>query len=144
MADTEKRAKQVAALPIHTSSDGAVDVLVVTSRDTGRWIIPKGWPIKGKKPWEAAAQEAYEEAGVSGVAETKPIGTYKYDKWMSKSESIRCTVSVYVLSVDKKHKNWPEAGERRRRWLPPERAAKRVLEPELKAILMDLAKKAAA
>lgn len=140
----EQRADQVAAVPIHIGPDGEIEVLVVTSRDTGRWIVPKGWPIKDKKPWEAAAQEAFEEAGVSGTMSNTPLGTYKYDKWVSKNESIPCLVTVYAMAVDKKHKSWPEDDERRRRWLSPERAAKRVIEPELKAILLGLEKKLAA
>ncbi|MCB1493607.1 MAG: NUDIX hydrolase [Rhodobiaceae bacterium] len=143
-SESKKREKQVAALPVHVSEEGEVTVLVITSRDTGRWIIPKGWRMSGKKDCEAAAREAYEEAGVTGTIDKTPIGTYDYDKWISEKKSIPCRVCVYVLHVEKKHKNWPENDERRRRWLSPEKAAKRVLEPELKGLLLGLGNRKAA
>ncbi|HEX2018774.1 MAG TPA: NUDIX hydrolase, partial [Aurantimonas sp.] len=74
-----KRRKQFAALPFRTDADG-VEVLLVTSRDTGRWVIPKGWPMKNRRPHRAAAIEAFEEAGVVGKASKVPMGTYDYDK----------------------------------------------------------------
>lgn len=137
-------AHQVAALPVHAAADGSLEVLLVTSRDTGRWIIPKGWPMKGISDSEAAATEAFEEAGVSGKIAKRPLGSYRYDKVLSENESLPCKVSVFLLTVEKRHKKWPENDERRRRWLDPDRAARRVIEPELKAIILDLKKKNAA
>ena len=66
---------QVAALPVK-GKPGKYRVLLVTSRETRRWIIPKGWPMKGRKDHEAAAQEALEEAGVTGHVHKHPMGAY--------------------------------------------------------------------
>ena len=87
---------QVAALPLKVGDDGIMRVLFLTSRETRRWVIPKGWPMKGRKPHEAAAQEALEEAGVIGQAAKKPIGTYTYFKRREAHFDV-CRVDVYVL-----------------------------------------------
>ena len=89
---------QVAALPLRTGSDGTLQVLLVTSRETRRWVIPKGWPMKGLKPYEAAAQEALEEAGLKGHVEEKPVGTYTYFKRCEAHFAI-CDVDVYRREV---------------------------------------------
>lgn len=139
MADTEKRAKQVAALPIHTSSDGAVDVLVVTSRDTGRWIIPKGWPIDGLDGAGTALQEAWEEAGVrEAKAKKEPVGHFTYDKVLKDGSVEAVLTSVYHLRVTKLLDDFPEVDQRQRSWVTPKIAAERVGEPELKALLRHL------
>jgi 8-oxo-dGTP pyrophosphatase MutT (NUDIX family) len=91
-------------------------VLLITSRDTRRWIIPKGWPIKGLEPGEAAAREAYEEAGVHGRVE-RPLGHYVYDKYSAgRQVSYPCEVQVYPLAVRRQSKDWPEARERQAQW----------------------------
>ena len=75
---TSKRIRQqVGALPYRTIDKGKVELLLITSRDTGRWLIPKGWPMTGVKDYDAAAQEAWEEAGVVGPVRRKPIGSYR-------------------------------------------------------------------
>ena len=89
---------QVAALPLTIGEDGVTRVLLLTSRETKRWVIPKGWPMKGRKPYEAAAQEALEEAGVTGQAKKKPIGTYTYFKRREAHFDV-CRVDVYLLVV---------------------------------------------
>ena len=84
-------------------------MLLVTSRETKRWLIPKGWPIKGKKPHKAAAQEAEEEAGVKGEIKNKPLGYYDY--WKRRAEHFDlCRVKVYPLEVSKQLKTWREKG----------------------------------
>lgn len=112
-------------------------VLLVTSRDSGRWIIPKGWPIRGLASSQAAVQEAWEEAGVKdGTATPDPIGSYAYDKTMG--SGLPVPVETLVYSVDVKHDlatDFPEAGERQRRWVTPNEAANLVDEPQLKSIL---------
>jgi len=113
---------QHGALPYRIRPDGGVEVLLVTTRGTRRWIMPKGWPIKGLKPAKSAAREAYEEAGVRGAVGSKSIGSYTYDKWLEEGVSVPCEVSVFPLHVERQHKTWPEAHERETRWAGPEEA----------------------
>ena len=117
---------------------GRVEVLLITSRDTGRWVIPKGWPMAGKDAAEAAAQEAWEEAGVSGEVGADAVGFYGYDKTRKTKEALPCVVSVFPLRVEGLAKRFPERKERRRRWFGAEKAAKLVAEPELQALLARL------
>ena len=101
---------QVAALPVK-GKPGHYRVLLVTSRDTHRWIIPKGWPMKGRKDHQAAAREALEEAGVIGRVHKHPMGAYTYEKWLSdRTENI--SVMVYLLKVEKETGKWPEKDQR--------------------------------
>ena len=134
---------QVAALPLKVGDDGIERVLLLTSRETKRWVIPKGWPIKGRKPFEAAAQEALEEAGVTGHAKKKPIGTYNYFKKREAHFDV-CRVDVYLLRVEKQLKNWREKGQREAQWFTLNEAADLVQEPGLVALLHDLARTGAA
>jgi 8-oxo-dGTP pyrophosphatase MutT (NUDIX family) len=131
--------RQVAALPFRIGADGAAQVLLVTSRATRRWIIPKGWLMKGLKPCDAAAQEALEEAGVVGRVDKKPIGRYAYFKRREAHFDI-CEVDVYLLAVEKQAKTWRERGERKAEWFSFEEAAQLVEEPGMVAILRDLAR----
>lgn len=137
MARIQKdRFSQVAALPFRVRK-GQVEVLLVTSRETKRWLIPKGWPIKGKKAHKAAAQEAMEEAGVKGTVAQNAIGHYDY--WKRRAEHFDlCRVQVYPLQVSKQLKKWPEKGERDSRWFGVEEAAQQVLEPALAALIRTL------
>src|SRR5215469_107979 len=128
--------KQVAALPLRRM-DGAAEVLLVTSRDTGRWIIPKGWRPKRKKGYKAAAREAREEAGVKGKIKPKAIGRFRYIK-RERSAEDPIDVTVFLLSVQKEYKRWPEADQRRRAWFAPASAALQVQEPELSSIIAAL------
>jgi arsenate reductase len=113
---------QYGVLPYRVQPDGSVEFLLVTTRQTRRWIIPKGWPIKGMKPAKSAAQEAYEEAGVRGAVELDPIGSYLYEKVLEEGVSVPCEVSVFPLKVERQHKSWPERQEREIRWLGPAEA----------------------
>ena len=130
---------QVAALPLMLGDDGAPRVLLLTSRETRRWVIPKGWPMRGRKPYEAAAREALEEAGVTGHTRKKPIGSYRYFKRLA-GHFDWCQVDVYPLWVDKQLKSWRERGQREARWFTIEEAAELVLEPGLVALLRELAR----
>jgi 8-oxo-dGTP pyrophosphatase MutT (NUDIX family) len=104
--------------------DGSVEVLHVTSRETKRWIIPKGWPIKGLKPSKAAAREAYEEAGVRGRIAGRAFGHYVYEKLLEDSiMAVPCQVEVFPLAVKRQSKNWPESKQRTARWFPAAEAA---------------------
>ena len=128
------RLKQVAALPYRKHGKG-VDVLLITSRETKRWVIPKGWPMKGKKDWDAAATEAFEEAGIEGTIGRKSIGTYHYVK-RKLSGDLDCKVIVYPLEVKNELKIWPEKAERKRRWFSAEAAAAVVTDDGLDAIII--------
>lgn len=115
---------------------GAVEVLLLTSRDTGRWVIPKGWPMDGKTAYEVAAREAYEEAGVRGTVESATIGCYHYPKVLKNGLKVTCKVQVYVLEVSTVAKNFKEKGERKFDWVSCDEAAKRVNEPELRDLFL--------
>ncbi len=114
---------------------GQVQVLLITSRDTGRWVIPKGWPMTSLTPGAAAAREAWEEAGVLGHVQDLALGEYLYDKTTSPSEAKRCAVAVFPLRVKELKTRFPEAKQRKRRWFDAQDAAGLVAEPELAALL---------
>jgi 8-oxo-dGTP pyrophosphatase MutT (NUDIX family) len=127
-------ATQVAGL-CWRMSGRKLEVLLVTSRDTGRWIIPKGWPIKSLSHAQSALREAYEEAGVDGAAAKTRIGYYPYVKIMGEDCGIPCSVDVYPIKVKRLLDTFPEKGQRRRKWFPLEKAALKVDEPELADML---------
>ena len=128
--------KQVAALPVRRKN-GATEVLLVTSRETGRWIIPKGWLVKGMKDHETAALEARQEAGVKGKIGQKAIGRFSYLKREVSTERA-VNVKVFLLAVRKEYKIWREASQRSRAWFTKEAAADCVQEPELSLIIAAL------
>ena len=140
MSDSDDTAEQIAALPIHWDSKGRLRVLMVTSRDTGRWVMPKGWHMDGKKPWHAAEIEALEEAGAIGFISSESCGVYHYDKRLGKKAKQHCRVIVYPMIVDRLKRRWKERKERKRHWFSPGKAAKLVDEKELSALLKDLGK----
>lgn len=111
------------------------EILLITSRDAGRWIIPKGWGMLNERPHEVAEREAWEEAGVVGRAETKPYGFYTYVKTLGKSEAAPALVQVHMLSVARFDRKFPEKGQRTLRWFPAQEASAAVVEPELKSLL---------
>lgn len=117
------------------------EVLLVTSRDTGRWVLPKGWPINGLTPAESAAREAWEEAGVRGRTLPQCLGFYSYGKRMPDNSLLPCAVAVFALEVSEICDTFPEEGERKRKWFPPRKAATRVDEPELARILEEFAER---
>ncbi|WP_028749945.1 NUDIX hydrolase [Rhizobium mesoamericanum] len=115
---------------------GGLEVLLLTSRDTGRWVIPKGWPMDGRSAYEVAAREAFEEAGVRGIVENEILGTYSYPKVLRNGLSVTCKVQVYALEVANIAKNFKEKGERKTEWISCDEAATRVHEPELREIFL--------
>ena len=117
---------------------GKVEVLLITSRDTGRWVIPKGWPMTGRSPAEAAAREAWEEAGVEGKVSDMGLGRFSYAKVYSAKRAIACDVEVFGLRVAKLVNDFPERKQRRRKWFAAEKAARKVNEPELRHLLANL------
>ncbi|MFC3073104.1 NUDIX hydrolase [Shinella pollutisoli] len=114
----------------------AVEILLITSRDTGRWVIPKGWPMAGRAAHDAAAREAWEEAGVKGRTDPEAIGHYMYKKGIAQGMKIDCKVQVYALEVETLCKNFPEKSERQLEWVSCEEAARRVQEPGLKELIL--------
>ncbi|WP_029009868.1 NUDIX hydrolase [Azospirillum halopraeferens] len=128
---------QIAALP-YRLVNGRAEILLVTSRDTGRWIIPKGWAEKGVPPHEMAAREAFEEAGVRGRVAGTPLGSYRYDKRLSARKSVPCEVFVFLLEVTEERRDWPEKGQRERRWMTPEEAGVAISEAGLVAMLLGI------
>lgn len=129
--------KQYAALPWRYSGAGR-EVLLISSRDTGRWVIPKGWPIKGLTPAETAAREAYEEAGLGGQVSKKPIGEFEYGKRLGNGKVQPTKVEVFALEQMVQHRDWPEQGQRRLQWFSVLDAADAVEEPDLKDIIRKL------
>lgn len=114
---------QYGALTYRKTKTNGLEILLMTSRETKRWIIPKGWPIKGMKPCDSAAQEAYEEAGVRGTVGRRPIGKYTYDKRLEPpARVVPCEVQVYALRVRRQEKSWPEIGQRELRWCKADEA----------------------
>ena len=126
---------QVAALPIRRDTDGTCRVLLVTSRETQRWIIPKGWPQPRQEDHAAAAQEALEDAGVLGTANAESIGSYEYQKRRRRG-AVAVRVTVYLLAVTEELADWPERQQRERAWFTPAEAADKVDEPELRDLLL--------
>jgi len=126
---------QVAALCYRRRKSGK-EVLLITSRDTGRWILPKGWPIDGLDEAGSALQEAWEEAGVKdGRIANDPIGTFDYQKRFNGGAEATCRTQVFPIEVDKLAREFPERQERKRKWVSPAKAADMVEEPQLRDML---------
>lgn len=130
-----KLLRQAGVIP-YRIVDGQLEVLLVTSRDSGRWVIPKGYIDAGLNARQAAVQEAWEEAGVRGeITSTIPLGFIPYLKILGDGEARAASIEVHTLLVKREEKKWPEYKERERKWLTPEEAASRVREPALAALL---------
>lgn len=130
-----KTRTQYATLPWRPGPDGAPEILLITSRETRRWVIPKGWPIKNLTPPQAAAREAFEEAGVEGDVGSTALGSYRYDKQLPRSKTQAVIVRIFALRVQTEHAKWPEMAQREKRWVSTVEAAQLVDEPELKALI---------
>jgi 8-oxo-dGTP pyrophosphatase MutT (NUDIX family) len=127
------RIPQSAVLPYRRGRRG-LEVLLITSRETRRWVLPKGGIMPGMTPCESAAEEALEEAGIVGRVDRKCIGVYGYRKVRDKGRPY-CTVRVYPMKVTALCADWPERRERQRRWMTFDAASARVRERGLKKIL---------
>ncbi|GAB0120085.1 NUDIX hydrolase [Acidisoma sp. 7E03] len=127
---------QYGALPWRPTPYG-IEILLITSRGTGRWVIPKGWPIEGKKPHRAAEMEAFQEAGVKGLMKKKPIGAYPYAKRLPNGEERLMHIEVYPLRVTLEVVKWRERKQRERRWFRAEEAAELVDEGGLAQIIVE-------
>ncbi|MCI2400386.1 NUDIX hydrolase [Aliiroseovarius subalbicans] len=128
---------QVAALCYRGKGDRK-EVLLVTSRGTGRWILPKGWPIDGMNAAEAAMQDAWKEAGVTdGKLAKEPLGEFQFTKQMNEGAPARCSAQVYPIKVKAMEDDFPEAEERELKWVATEEAAEMVDEKDLQQLLRD-------
>jgi 8-oxo-dGTP pyrophosphatase MutT (NUDIX family) len=138
--DKPRSAIQFAALPWRLGEDGTADVMLITSRETRRWVIPKGWPIKGHKPPEVASREAFEEAGLVGqIIGKRPIGQFHYEKRMKQGSTL-CEVWVYLFRVECQVDDWPEKHERTTQWFDAIEAANVVREGGLAEIIAGVAR----
>jgi 8-oxo-dGTP pyrophosphatase MutT (NUDIX family) len=132
---------QYGALPYRLTGRSRTEVMLVTSRETQRWIIPKGWPQKGKAPYHSAAREAFEEAGVAGAVGRRSVGSFPYEKRLKNGGVVVCEVHVFPLKVMRQSKQWPEKEHREIKWLSANEAAETVQEPMLSEIIRRLAHK---
>lgn len=130
--------RQIAALPWR-GEGGELRILLISSRETRRWVIPKGWPMKDKPNCAAAAQEAFEEAGLEGVIAERPIGDYEYLKKLKSGSARMVKVDVFPLQVTHQSDAWPEKGQRTLEWMSPVEAALAVQEPDLRDLIVRFA-----
>ena len=129
--------QQCGALPFRYDHD-AIRVLLVTSRESRRWVIPKGWPMKGKSAHQSAAREAFEEAGLKGEIAHDPLGHYDYGKRLRDGAVVPVRVDVFPLYVLEQRRRWPEYEQRETAWFTPEEAAAAVEEQELAELILGL------
>ena len=134
----ELAGQQFAALPLDVR-ERETRVMLVTSRETKRWVLPKGWAEAGLAPHELAAKEAFEEAGLVGQVEREPVGTYRYEKRLRGGRTVPCEVGVYPLWVERQLDDWPERGQRKTQWFTLAQAALAVDEGDLVMLLLSLA-----
>ncbi len=126
--------RQCAVIPFVTIN-GKPHILLITSRETGRWVLPKGWPKKGRPLHKQAKREAFEEAGVVGRVGRTKLGHFSYAKQLKNGKSVTCKVEVYPMQVKTQYLTWPEKQERKQNWLPPQKAAALVAEKDLSLLL---------
>lgn len=128
---------QYAALPF-TIRDGLPQVMLITSRETRRWVIPKGWPEKKLRPMEVAAREAFEEAGLIGRIGKEPFTSFRYEKRLPSGKTTACVVQTFLFEVQQELDEWPEKGQRERRWMSPGEAALLVSEAGLVEVFLQM------
>lgn len=127
--------EQYGVLAYDVGEDGEPRFLLITSRATRRWVIPRGNPNPGLSPWQSAAHEAYEEAGLTGVVSSQEIGTYPYEKRRRDGSSEPARVRVFPMRITIQSDRWPERHERETRWFSREEATEAVEEEGLKQII---------
>lgn len=135
--------KQVAALCWRMGRRG-LEVLLITSLNSKRWILPKGWPEPELTGCENAAREAFEEAGVTGKISPQPVGHYHYLKEKREGSGVPCSVEVFALAVTKELDDWPEKGVRTLAWMPVNEAIAKISEPGVRQVLKAFHKQHAA
>ena len=132
---------QSGALPWRRKRSRKAEVLLVTGRRSGRWQIPKGWPMAGKSLADSAAQEAFEEAGIEGRIDPKPIGTFRHTKQNLLFGDLDVDIQVHLLAVEKELGDWPERGERLRKWFKIDEAAEAVESEELRELIAEFGRR---
>jgi 8-oxo-dGTP pyrophosphatase MutT (NUDIX family) len=127
---------QYGILPYRFTKTNSAEVLLITTRQSGRWIIPKGWPIKGLNPAKSAAREAYEEAGIRGTVSAKPVGAFVYEKCIEENcGTVQCEVRVFAMFVKRQFETWPEVNEREARWFAPRHALSAIRDGGLRELM---------
>jgi 8-oxo-dGTP pyrophosphatase MutT (NUDIX family) len=127
---------QTGALPWRVASNKRLEVLLVTGRRSRRWTIPKGWPMPGKSLAEAAAQEAFEEAGIKGKVDPEPLGSFRHVKQNLPTGDLEVSILVHPMCVERELAKWPEFGQRRRKWFSVQEAAEKVDSDELRGLIL--------
>ena len=128
---------QYGAIPYRRAKDG-IEIMLITSRSTRRWIVPKGWPLARTPSRDVARLEALEEAGLEGTIGKRRFGFFHYQKRLKDGSVVLCRVDVFAFEVGRQLDNWLERSERKRRWFDAQRAIKLVREDELKALILAL------
>lgn len=137
-ATSIRRARlQYGAIPYRRAKNG-IEIMLITSRSTRRWIVPKGWPLARKPSRDVARLEALEEAGVEGTIGKRRFGSFHYHKRLKDGSIVLCRVDVFAFEVWRQHENWLERRARKRRWFDSKRAIKLVREQELKVLIAAL------
>jgi 8-oxo-dGTP pyrophosphatase MutT (NUDIX family) len=137
MSDARREIEQFGVIAWRRAGADGVEVLLITSRETRRWVPPRGNAIPGLRPYESAAQEAFEEAGVRGGVQPDAIGTYRYGKRAKDGRVTPALVHLYPMLVTEEADAWPERQQRERRWFAPEAAAAAVDEADLADLIRD-------
>lgn len=125
---------QYGALPWRRTPDG-LEILLITTQNTRRWIVPKGWPVAGCTPQQCAAREAYEEAGLSGAVAGEAIGVFNYRKQLKSGQMVACRIRIYAMEVSEVAGEWPEKGTRETKWCPVSEALTLVEDSGLRRII---------
>jgi 8-oxo-dGTP pyrophosphatase MutT (NUDIX family) len=133
--------RQYGVIPFRPGADGEIEILLITSRETRRWVVPRGNPIAGLTPADSAAQEAFEEAGISGEVRTDLLGRYRYEKRRASGAVDEAEVELFAMRVSEVLDEWPERAERERRWFAWRDAATAVAEADLAALIEALGQK---
>ena len=139
-----ERPIQTGVLPWRIGRKKRIEVLLVTGRRSGRWTIPKGWPMSGKTLAESAAVEAFEEAGIKGKVDPEPLGSFGHAKQVLPLGTVDVRILVHPMNVERELSKWPEIGQRRRKWFSLEEAAEKVDSDELRALIVQSAERALA
>jgi 8-oxo-dGTP pyrophosphatase MutT (NUDIX family) len=136
-ATVQRTRLQYGAIPYRRAKDG-IEIMLITSRSTRRWIVPKGWPLARMPSRDVARLEALEEAGLEGTIGKRRFGSFHYHKRLNDGSVVLCRVDAYAFEVARELDHWLERSERKRRWFDAKRAIKLVREPELKALISTL------
>jgi 8-oxo-dGTP pyrophosphatase MutT (NUDIX family) len=129
---------QFGVLPYRVGAAGGTEVMLLTSRGVGRWVIPKGWPMIGRKPRAVALTEARQEAGIKGIIGRRPIGSYHYTKSIERGEERLCECIVFLMLVTTEAPTWREQAQRTRAWFSRNQAAELVNEGGLALMIRNL------